>query len=116
MMDSKLHILQHSLGLDEYGEGKSYRNHFVTGEGSDDFEDCCELVRDGLMVKHAGNALSGGDSIFRVTPKGIDFVAFSSPTRPKLTRSQQRYQSFLDADCGYSFSEWLGVKRRPYGR
>ncbi|MHB0986236.1 MAG: hypothetical protein ACYC05_11690 [Sulfuricella sp.] len=38
-MDSKLHILQHSLGLDKYGDGNQYRNHFVTGPGSTDFDD-----------------------------------------------------------------------------
>lgn len=34
MKASLLNILQHSLGLDEYGRGTPYRNHFVTGEGS----------------------------------------------------------------------------------
>lgn len=111
-MDSRLHILQHSLGLDQYGNGNQYRNRFVTGEGSKDFADCRALVADGLMTEMAGNALSGGDSVFRVTPKGIDFVALNSPKRPpepKLTRSQKRYREFLKDDCGLSFREWLGV-------
>jgi hypothetical protein len=109
-MDSKLHILQHSLGLDEYGEGRQYRNHFVTGPGSDDWGHCVSLVGDGLMTQQRGNALTGGDDCFRVTPKGIDYVALNSPARPKLTRSQQRYREFLDADCGLSFREWLGAR------
>lgn len=46
-MDSKLRILQHSLGLDQYGAGRQYRNHFVTGEGSDGFPLCRELVAEG---------------------------------------------------------------------
>ena len=111
-MNSKLHILQHSLGLDQYGDGNQYRNHFVTGEGSTDFEDCRALVADGLMTERSGNALSGGCSVFHVTPKGVDFVALNSPKRPpepKLTRSQKRYREFLSADCGLSFREWLGV-------
>lgn len=64
------------------------------------------------MTERSGNALSGGDSVFFVTPNGIDFVALNSPVRPpapKLTRSQKRYQAWLDADCGLSFAEWLGV-------
>lgn len=110
-MDSRLHILQHSLGLDKYGGGTQFRNHFVTGEGSKDFDNCRALAADGLMTERAGNALSGGDSIFCVTRKGIEFVALNSPARPptpKLTRSQKRYQAWLDADCGLSFAEWMG--------
>jgi hypothetical protein len=29
----------------------------------------------------------------------------------KMTRSQKTYQEFLDADCGFSFGEWIGAKR-----
>jgi|SRR5687768_1923410 len=109
-MDSKLHILQHSLGLDEYGEGKQYRNHFVTGAGSKDFPLCKELVAEGLMTEQMNHPLAGGDSVFYVTQKGRDYVALNSQKRPKLTRSQKRYQEFLDADCGMTFAEWIGVK------
>lgn len=28
----------------------------------------------------------------------------------KLTRSQQRYQDFIDSYCGLSFAEWMGFK------
>jgi len=111
-MDSRLHILQHSLGLDQYGNGNQYRNHFVTGEGSTDFDDCRALVADGLMTERAGNELSGGDSVFRVTPKGVDFVALNSPKRPpepKLTRSQKRYREYLRAESSLTFAEWIGV-------
>ena len=114
-MDNKLHILQHALGLDAFGEGRRYRNHFVTGEGSSDFGDCCALVADGLMTQHPGNELSGGDSVFAVTRDGIAYVEANSPRRPpapKLTRSQQRYRNWLRADCGISFAEWLGVECR----
>ena len=106
-MDKKLHILQHSLGLDQYGDGKPYRAHFVTGPGSADWDTCCELVVDGLMVEYPPSELTGGDSLFRVTPQGIDFVALNSPQPPKLTRSQERYRKWLKSDCGYPFGEWL---------
>ena len=112
-MNSKLHILQHSLGLDQYGAGRQYRNHFVTGEGSDDFPLCRELVAEGLMTERAGNALSGGSPVFFVTRAGIDFVAKNSPAKPpekKLTRSQRRYREGLRADCGLSFAERIGAK------
>ena len=110
-MDNKLHILQHSLGLDRYGEGRQYRNHFVTGEGSCDIADCRALVSDGLMTERRGSALSGGDPVFFVTREGIDYVAMNSPRRPpepKLTRSQQRYRDYLKAaDCFESFKHYL---------
>lgn len=109
-MEEKLHILQHSLGLDEYGQGEQYRNHFVTGEGSNDFPLCRELVAEGLMMERVGGVLSGGDSVFYVTPEGIDYVAHNSPQRPKLTRGQKRYREWLNAESGLTFAEWIGAK------
>lgn len=112
MMNSKLHILQHSLGLDEYGEGRQYRNHFVTSEGSGDYPHCKELVAEGLMTERPGSVISGGSPIFLVTRAGIDFVALNSPKRPpepKLTRSQQRYRDWRHSESGLTFAEWLGI-------
>lgn len=110
----RLNILQHSLGLDEYGHGRQYRNHFCTGPGSADFDDCNALVNEGLMTRRPGSELSGGSDIFLVTPAGVDFVARNSPTRPpeaKLSRSQKNYRRYLDADCGISFGEWIRLNR-----
>lgn len=102
-----LHILQHTLGLNEYGEGRQYRNHFVAG--GDDVRKCRELVSLGHMVERKDNGLTGGSPWFSVTQQGIDFVATNSPARPKLTRSQKRYREYLRADSGLSFAEWIGV-------
>ena len=107
VLNPKLHILQHSLGLDQYGYGRQYREHFVTGPGSADYDNCRELAADGLMKEHPPSELTGGDSLFTVTPKGIDFVALNSPKPPVLTRSQRRYRKWLKSNCGYSFGEWL---------
>jgi hypothetical protein len=115
-MDKKLHILQHSLGLDQYGHGNQYRNHFVTGPGSDDFSDCMALVESGLMKRHNPREIYGGDYCFTVTSAGIDYVALNSPApppQPKLTRSQKRYREYLAADWySDSFAEWLGIRTR----
>jgi len=105
-----LHILQHALGLDAHGQGTSYRNYFVTGAGSTDYPDCVALVGMGLMRQTIGNSITGGDDVFRVTDAGRAHVAEHSPPPPKLTRSQKRYQQFLDADCGLTFREWLQCK------
>ncbi len=50
-MKNKLHILQHSLGLDQFGEGRQYRNHFAAGPGGQDFADCVALTEMGLSKK-----------------------------------------------------------------
>jgi len=107
VIDQKLSILQHSLGVDEYGQGRQYRNRFVTSPGTDDYDHCVSLVADGLMTKHPGNMLTGGNDLFVVTPKGVDFVAANSPKPPKLTRSQKRYEDWLAEDGTMSFGQWL---------
>ncbi|MES2958488.1 MAG: hypothetical protein V4792_09880 [Pseudomonadota bacterium] len=104
---NQLHILMHSLGLQEDGTGTAYRNHFVTGEGSTDWPTCCALVESGLMRRRAGNELSGGDDVFWVTDSGREYVAANKPVPPKLTRSQKRYSDFLAADSDMRFGEWL---------
>lgn len=110
-MEKKLHILQHSLGLDEFGQGQQYRNHFVTGEGSKDFAACKEMVADGFMTERA-DPFGGGDIVFNVTTKGIDYVKINSPTHPKLTRGQKRYQDWLNEDGNMKFGEWLRLERQ----
>ncbi|HJR14213.1 MAG TPA: hypothetical protein VJ833_09985 [Rhodanobacteraceae bacterium] len=70
MNSEQLHILRHSLGIGDNGKGSSYRNHFCTGPGSKDYDDCQALVAEGYMTRRAGGPLSGGDDIFVVTDAG----------------------------------------------
>lgn len=105
-----LHILQHSLGLDEYGRGTFYRNRFVTGEGSIDHPCCMELVALGYMTRSANVKLFGGSDIFTVTEEGKRAAVENSPPSPKLTRSQQRYQDYLSYDGSMSFIDYLRWK------
>jgi hypothetical protein len=109
----QLHLLQHALGLDQHGRGTAYRNHFVTGEGSDDHSDCIALVAYGFMTMRTGSELSGGDDIFRVTDAGRDAVAAQSPKAPKIPRAKQRYLDYLEADSSSSFIDWLRWNTRP---
>lgn len=107
-----LHILQHSLGVDEFGRGEQYRNHFVTGEGSLDHPTCLLAVALGLMTMRAGNNLSGDMDVFHVTEAGKRCMAENSPPPPKITRSQRRYRAYLDADWfNGSFREWIDYWR-----
>jgi len=104
-----LRIIQHSLGVDEFGQGEQYRDHFVTGEGSDDHPACMEAVERGLMKCFPNQQHMGGMDFFRVTDAGREWMAANSPPPPKLTRSQKRYRSWHDSgasDCGWSFIDW----------
>jgi hypothetical protein len=105
----QLAILQHSLGVDEYGRGEMRRNHFCAG--GDDEVVCRELVAMGLMRVFRPNASPFPYYNCTVTEAGKQATREQSPKPPKLTRGQQRYRRFLDADSGLGFSEWL----RLYG-
>lgn len=109
-MNDALHILQHSLGLDEFARGVPYRNHFCTGPGSDDYAKCLALVERGLMTRSKGNAITGGNDVFRVTDTGLRYVFECSPKPPQFTRAQRRYRDYLNEDCNLSFGAWLKSK------
>jgi hypothetical protein len=42
-----------------------------------------------------------------MTERQLEIVREESKPEPKLTRSQQRYRAFLDADSGETFIDWL---------
>lgn len=111
-MEYDLHILQHSLGVDQYGRGRQYRNHFCTGPGSLDHPTCLDLTARGLMTRRIAPKFFGGADMFYVTDAGRAYVAEHSPAPPKLSRSKQRYQDYLDADCGIPFGEWIKWQAR----
>ncbi len=103
MTSKQLEVLQHSLGVDQYGRGEMYRNHFCAG--GDDEEVCRELVTLGYMATFERSFLPYYNCT--VTPAGKAAMLAGSPKPPKLTRSQQRYRRFLRHDSGLSFREWL---------
>lgn len=112
MTPNQLHILQHSLGLDEYGRGRTYRNRFVTGAGSADHPDCLALVEQGFMTRVANVAMFGGDDYFTVTDAGRRAAVANSPAPPKLTRAQQTYRDWLNYEGGMPFIEYAKWKSR----
>ena len=73
-------IIRHALGLDRARQ--SYRNHYVTGPGTDDFGDCEALVAAGLMQRRPGHPLSGGDPIYWVTESGRAALASADGIAP----------------------------------
>ena len=104
-----MHILQHALGLDEYGQGNPYRNHFVAGEDCDNWALCMAHVEAGRMVRHEPREIFGGSGhyCFVVTEAGKAFVAEHSPKPPKLSRAKQRYRAWLKVGDLISFGDWL---------
>lgn len=109
-----LQVLQHSLGLDQYGKGKQTRNHFVTSPGCTDWDECTAHAAAGRMTRHGPGELYGGDDCycFIVTQAGVSYVRSESPTPPKLTAGQKRYREFLEEDSSLRFGEWLKTYAR----
>lgn len=109
--DRQIQILRHALGIGHDGRGATYRNHFVTGPGSKDFDSCMALVEEGCMVRRDGSPLTGGDDLFIVTDKGRAAARNTEPEK-RLTRSQRRYRAYLASDSGLPFGEWLRYEGR----
>ena len=112
MTARQLEILQHALGVNQYGETpKGFtpytRNYFDAG--ASDEPTCRELVAMGYMVQLATTEVYSGFNC-KVTPKGTLAMITESPKPPKLSRSKLRYLAWLDADCGMTFKEWITRK------
>lgn len=104
MTDHDLHILRHSLGLDDSGRGNQYRNYFAANPSDPDM---ARLGAAGLMELVKTPTIWGGLECWRVTVRGLAEVEDRKPQPVKLTRSQARYRKFLDMDTGMKFGEWL---------
>lgn len=120
MTSRQLEILQHALGVDEYGRTpKGFtpytRNHFCAGVG--DEPDCRELLALGFMAEHERTRWLPYLNC-SVTVVGIKAMHAESPRAPKVTAAAMRYQEFLDysdvADC--TFREWLTIRRTDWYR
>lgn len=94
MTNAHLQILQHSLGVDQYGQGPMYRNHFCAG--GTDIETCRELIALGYMRKHATTQWLPYFNC-SVTEAGKTAMLKEKPQSPKVSRSQERYHKFLKA-------------------
>lgn len=109
-----LHILQHSLGVDQYGQGEQYRNHFATCPSGKDFSKCCQLVDMGFMEDLGVREIWGDMHCFIVTSQGVDAVTQESPAPPKVSRSKQRYRRFLEYGDGFdSFLDYCRWDSEP---
>ena len=110
-MSDLLHILQHSLGVDQFGRGEQYRNHFTTGDGSVDHPICMEAVERGLMHRHATSDLTRGSDLFIVTAAGKAWVAENSPKPDRKQRAAGR-ESSMNKQASF-FIVWNPEGMRP---
>lgn len=108
----QLQVLQHSVGADQYGRGGGHRNFFGTMQDGRDGKICESLVDLGFMNRTGPVALYGGEHVYSVSGSGLSAMREQSPRAPKLTRSQSRYQKWLEVDSDLTFREWLGIKNR----
>lgn len=102
---NQLHLLHHTLGL-KPDRRVPYRNHFAASNGHHDYADLVELERVGMMTSRPLEAHWGGGICFYATDAGKAYAIEHLPPAPKKTR----YDQFLDADCGLTFAEWLGIE------
>lgn len=131
--DESLHILQHALGLDDYGRSKHdgrrehqartpartedcYRNRFVLSEGGKDWTLCVEHVEAGRMTKHGPSPMFGGERgyCFCVTEAGLSYVRERSPKPPKESRGKRRWAAFTSARDAYpdlTFPQFLKMQK-----
>jgi len=126
MNPNLLHILQHSLGCDQFGRSTSatppcdegdgcfgyYRNRFVTDPDCADGLGCTELVTLGMMHDHGAQSLAAGMHCYTVTQAGVQAMREHSPKPPKLTRSQERYRRYRDvSECFKNFRAFLEYEK-----
>jgi hypothetical protein len=65
------HVMAHATAWD--GKSRLYRNHFCASEGHADWDVLAALCRRGLMrVSRDPSPISGGDTVFAVTPTGLE--------------------------------------------
>lgn len=109
MSPTKLKILQHAIGVDQWGQGEHRRNSYMAS--GRDILDCTELTTAGLMQRHDSPLTPSDCAFFTVTLAGREAICKHSPTAPKRSPSQRRYQAWLDLDCDQNFGDWL---KDPY--
>lgn len=105
MTETELKILRHSLGTDWEGNVRWDRNYF--DPGGEDLKICESLLAQGYMCKAKTKTAFIGNNLFYVTEAGKQYVREHEPQKKVLTRSQERYRKFLNADSCLDFGEWL---------
>ena len=106
--DKSLHILRHSLGMDDNGHGNMYRNHYVAGPGHHSYDRLLALVQSGHMEKgDACKFLPSGDEVFYVTEKGRAVAFVPEPPLPPAKRRWKAFRELKEVMTELSFRSFL---------
>jgi hypothetical protein len=73
MTPKQIELARHALGLPSRSKA-SYRNHFCCSQGHSDFDDWREMTEAGYATYRKGNAITGGDDLFRLTLAGASLA------------------------------------------
>ena len=118
MTPRHLKILQHTLGVNEFGQiprglRDFTRNYFCAGEA--DKPICQSLIDLGYMQAHATTEWLPYLNC-SVTPEGIAAMRRESQKPPKVSREKKRYLEFLDFSDAYdcTFREWLEIRKTDW--
>ena len=108
-------LMHHTVGLNN-GEN---RNWFGTNNGCNDAIEFDKLVEYGLAEKRLAPMAWGDDVVYSLTEKGIERAKATLPEpKPKLTKSQARYQRYLEYgemfDSFIEYCRWDSESERTW--
>lgn len=105
-----LEILHHTLGL-RPDRRIPFRNHYVASQGHDELPNLRLLEQAGLMKQAKTPAFCNHeDMVFVCTDAGKEYAVDNLPPEPPKPK-RSNYRDYIDADCGFSFAEWLNINK-----
>lgn len=131
LSEKQIDTIGHSLGINVYNARLSdnpkfkflpnefYRNYYCVGNKNGFNEDMKYLEEIEFIEKW----MHGNQLYFEITKKGIEyfkdyFIREITCKRKPISKSSQKYNDYLDADCGENFKEYLGIEmpEREYSK
>lgn len=104
---------------DKFLPDEFYRNYYCVGSEIGFTQEMIELEEIGFIEKW----MHGKQLYFEITKKGIEyfkdyFIREITCKRKHISKSSQRYNDYLDADCSENFKEYLGIEmpKREYSK
>lgn len=131
LTEKQIDIIGHSLGVNTYHARLSnkpkdkflpnefYRNYYCVGSEANFTEEMIELEKIGFIEKW----IHGKQLYFQITKEGIEyfkdyFIEEITSKRKPISKSEERYNDYLDADYADNFKEYLGIQlpEKQYGK
>lgn len=112
LSETEKDILFHTLGLN-YNDVPN-RNFFGTGTNSTDYLVLEGLVKKDIMLRFEkiSKIIPEDEIVYQIKSDLIpEIITYKNSLKPKLTRSQKRYQLYLQSETTESFIEFL---KNPY--